>query len=297
MTRALPQFVRRRSLLFAVVFAVALALALVVVLVVRDRSASPPSESNAGGGFVGADFHSLVADPMVAGRVFVGGHQAVSLSSDRGASWAEVASLANADAMGWSFSGGDMWVSGHPGIVKTSDHAETVQQRSGGLSDTDIHALGGNADVLYAAGPGVGFITSTDDATTWTTASTSFGQSLFGRILVDPKDVNHLVAADPGSGVFASFDGGVTWKRLTSTPSSWVSSPDGLVTLYASGGDEGAARSADGGSTWKPVRLPESATTVEADPTTPKHLYAGAHDGNLVRVWSSDDDGMTWNVP
>ncbi len=275
----------------------ALTLALVAVLVVRARIASPPRESNARGGFVGGDFHSLVADPKVAGRVFVGGHEAVSLSSDGGASWAEVPSLANADAMGWSFNGGDMWVSGHPGIVKTSDNAETVQQRSGGLPDTDIHALGGNAEVLYAAGPGVGFVKSTDDATTWNTASTSFGQSLFGRILVDPKDVNHLVAADPGSGVFASFDGGVTWKQLTSTPSSWVSSPDGLVTLYASGGDEGAARSADGGSTWSPLRLPQSATMVEADPTTLKHLYAGAHDGSLVRVWSSDDDGITWHAP
>ena len=51
---------------------------------------------------------------------------------------------------------------------------------------------------------------------------------------------NGFVAADPGSGVFSSFEGGVTWKQLTSTPSSWVSSPDGLVTLYASGGGEGA---------------------------------------------------------
>ena len=291
-TKALRLSVRRRVLL-----AVAFALALVVVLVVRYRTAAPPSESTAGGGFVGGDFHSLVADPMVAGRVFVGGHQAVSLSSDGGASWVEVPSLANADAMGWSFSGGDIWVSGHPGIVKTSDDTKTVQQRSGGLSDTDIHALGGSAEVLYAAGPGVGFVKSTDDATTWTNASESVGQSFFGRILVDPNDVNHVVAADPGRGVFASFDGGVTWKQLTSTPSSWVSSPDGLVTLYASGGGEGAARSADGGSTWSPVRLPESATTVEADPTTPNHLYAGAHDGDRVRVWSSDDDGKTWNVP
>ncbi len=277
---SLPKPVQSRAFRFAV----AIALTLVVVLVVRDRIASTPSESPAGGGFVGGDFHSLVADPVVAGRVFVGGHQAVSLSSDGGASWAEVPTLANADAMGWSFSGGAMWVSGHPGIVRTSDDAETAQQRNGGLSDTDIHALGGTADVLYAAGPGVGFVKSTDNATTWTTASKSVGQSFFGRILVDPNDDNHVVAADPGSGVFASLDGGTTWKQLTATPSSWVSSPDGLATLYASGGIAGAVRSADGGSTWTPLKLPESASTVEADPTTPKHLYAGAHEGDLVRV-------------
>ncbi len=290
-----PSLRRKTSLAFAI--ALAIFLALVVVLVFRQRAASPRGESKTGGGFVGGDFHSFVADPLVAGHVFVGGHQAVSLSSDGGASWVEIPSLANADAMGWSFSGGDIWVSGHPGIVKTSDNTKTVQSRSEGLPDTDIHALGGNDEVLYAAGPGVGFLKSTDEAKTWTTESESVGQSFFGRILVDPNDVNHVVAADPGSGVVASFDGGLTWKQLFSTPTSWVSSPDGLLTLYASGGSDGASRSADGGSTWSPMILPESATTVEADPTTPKHLYAGAHNGDLVRVWSSDDDGKTWHAP
>lgn len=286
----------RRRALFG--FGVAV-LAIVVVLGVawvRDRRASAPTAAAAGavGGFTGGDFHSLVADPSVAGRVFVGGHEAVSVSSDGGASWTEVGGLANVDAMGWAFNGaGGVWIGGHPGIVSSSGNLEVVRARNGGLPDTDVHALGGSGKMLYAAGPGIGFQRSTDDGATWIAVSTTIGQSFFGRIAVDPKEPNHIVAADPGNGVFASVDGGVTWKQLTATPASWISSPDGLETLYASGVQQ-ATHSTDGGSTWSPLPLPDTATIVEADPTTPRHLYAGAHDGERVRVWSSVDDGATW---
>ena len=244
---------------------------------------------------MGGDFHSLVADPLVAGRVFVGGHQAVSVSSDRGASWSEVRSLAGADAMGWAFDDTTIWVGGHPGLAKATLTDEAAQ-RSTSLAGTDIHALGGHDGVLYAAGPGIGFIRSIDNATTWTTVFATTGQSFFGRILVDPSDVDHVVVADARNGVLASRDGGVTWEPLTATPSSWVSSPDGLATLYASGGEQ-ATVSTDGGATWSPIPLPEAARIVEADPTTPNRLYAGAHSGEEVRVWSSDDNGRTWEAP
>ena len=261
----------------------------------QPAAAQAPKPAGSKGGFTGGDFHSLVADPVTAGRVFVGGHQAVSVSVDSGASWAEVRALANADAMGWSFSGGAVWVSGHPGIVKSTDDTNTVEQRNAGLPDTDIHALGGAGNTLYAAGPAVGVLKSVDDGVTWTAATTSVGQSFFGRILVNPADVNHIVAADPSNGVLTSNDGGATWKQLTAAPASWVSSPDGLKTLYASG-VQGAMRSLDGGGTWSALALPESATMVEADPTTPSKLYAGAHDGERVRVWSSVDNGATWEA-
>lgn len=292
MTKGFRLSVARRTFLVGV----AVAFAVTLVLVARDRIGSRASGSSSGGGYVGGDFHSLVADPAVPGRLFVGGHQAVSVSSDGGATWAEVPSLADADAMGWSFNDTAIWVGGHPGLVKTSFNTDTAKGRSTGLTGTDVHAFGGDDRVMYAAGPGVGFIKSTDGATTWTTVSAAVGQSFFGRILVDPTDIDHIVAADAANGVLSSRDGGATWKRLKPTPSSWVSSPDGLVTLFASGGD-GIAVSTDGGASWSTLTVPVSATMVEADPTTPDHLYAGAHDGDLVRVWSSKDNGTTWQTP
>lgn len=290
----LPMLTRRRALLAVGTAVFATFVAVGAVTVQNRRASSPGAARGSIGGLTGGDFHSLVADPSTAGRVFVGGHQAVSVSSDGGISWSEVGALANIDAMGWAFNGGgEVWIGGHPGIVSSSGNMETVQARNGGLPDSDVHALGGAGKTLYAAGPGIGLLRSTDDGTTWTAASTTIGQSFFGRIAVDPDEPKHIVGADPGSGVFASVDGGVTWKQLTATPASWVSSPDGLDTLYASG-VQAAMRSTDGGATWSPLPLPEAATIVEADPTTPRRLYAGAHDGERVRVWSSVDDGATW---
>ena len=77
----------RRTWLVGAALAAAIVIGIVLVVVVRDGGASRSSESLASGGYVGGDFHSLVADPVVANRMFVGGHQAVSVSSDGGATW------------------------------------------------------------------------------------------------------------------------------------------------------------------------------------------------------------------
>ena len=68
-----------------------------------DSEKSPKSSDAAG--VVGGDFHSLVADPLVSGRIYVGGHAAVSQSNDSGTTWVAADALINADAMGWSISG------------------------------------------------------------------------------------------------------------------------------------------------------------------------------------------------
>ncbi|MEO7397444.1 MAG: sialidase family protein, partial [Ilumatobacteraceae bacterium] len=113
-------------------------------------------------------------------------------------------------------------------------------------------------------------------------------------ILIDPVDPEHLVAADVQSGVIASSDGGRTCTPVGSDAAAWVSSADGLVTLYASGGPT-PQRSHDGGDTWTPMSVPPGTTLVEASPAGT--LYAGVHDGYAVTVWVSTDDGVTWNSP
>jgi hypothetical protein len=103
-----------------------------------------------------------------------------------------------------------------------------------------------------------------------------------------------LVAADVQSGVMISADGGRTWTPLGTEPVAWVSSGDGLRTIYASGG-AAPQRSRDGGTTWEAVNVPVGATLLEmgSDGT----LYAGVHDGSAVAVWFSGDDGVTWSRP
>ena len=267
-----------------------------VALFALAGCASSTSQSATGtsSGVTGGDFHSLVVDPSTVGRIYVGGHSNVSRSVDGGKTWAAVAALDDADAMGWSIEPGKMWVSGHPGLSLSVDGDMTFVRRNTGLADTDVHAFGGAGQTLYAAGPGLGVAGSTDEGATWTTLTSASGQSFFGRILIDPVEPDHLVAADVQLGAIASYDGGRTWTPLGSDAAAWVSSPDGLVTLYASGGPA-PQRSNDGGNTWADMSVPAGATLVEASPSGT--LYSGVHDGNAVTVWVSTDDGVTWKRP
>lgn len=265
----------------------------VLALGAGDDDGTP---KQATGGFTGGDFHSLVADPAVPGRLLVGGHQAVSASDDMGASWQRLDALDDVDAMGWGFTPSATWISGHPGIVTSSDGGQTAKRRNDALPDTDIHALGAGEGVLYATGPSVGILVSRDDAATWQTVTTTDGASFFGQILVDPANPDHLVAADAGRGPVASNDGGQTWTVLTEFPASWVSVADAFQTIYASS-PEGAIVSHDGGASWTPMTLPAGASLVEVDPHTAGRLYAGVHDGAQVTVFISDDRGSSWREP
>ena len=190
-----------------------------------------------------------------------------------------------------------MWVSGHPGITRSTDGAATFESRNDGLPDTDIHAFGAAADGrLFAAGPNVGVITSTDGATSWEQLTASAGQGFFGRIIIDSTDPGHLIAADAAVGPAESRDGGRTWQPLTDFPAVWVSATDDLATIVAS--RPGAAiRTTDSGATWEPLSLPSGASLVEIDPSQPPRLYTGIHDGERVTVMVSDDDGATWQTP
>lgn len=248
------------------------------------------------GGLVGGDFHSLVVDPTDPQRVFVGGHQAVSVSSDGGATWDEVDTLRDADAMGWAFAGDAVYVSGHPGLNESTDGGRSFERVNQGIPHTDVHAFGGTDEVLYGASPAVGvFAGSAGD---WEVRTEAAGQSFFGRIVVDPADDQHLFAADAAAGVAESRDGGRSWQLLDSgLPAAvWMSrGGEGLGLLVASG-PQGAARSTDGGQSWQRLDLPEGATLVEAVPGDTDLLYAGRHNGSRAQVYVSRDGGQSWEA-
>lgn len=269
----------------------------VVVFVSARAGEDSPGASTAG--LTGGDFHSLVVDPANPERLFVGGHTAVSESTDGGATWHEVASLRDADAMGWAFVGDTVYVSGHPGLIRSNDNGRTFERINDGLPDTDVHAFGATADILYGSTPSTGVFASGDGPGGWIERNPSVGQAFFGRLVVDPGDPNHVVAADAKAGVVASTDGGATWQLLDSglPGAAWVSaSGDGLEVLVASG-PVGAARSIDGGQTWAPLTLPEGATLVEAVASNADQMYAGIHRDTGVEVLVSHDAGGTWTPP
>ena len=284
---------RRRNRGRAAVVAAVVIIGAVVLIVVTRGGGN--DGANAAGAFVGGDLHSVVAMPD--GRVYVGGHDAVTVTRDGGRSWTQVTTLAHADAMGWGQRGTTMFVSGHPGLNRSDDNGSTFRRTNGGLTDTDMHSFGAGANTLYGAGPRLGVVESTDDGRTWQPRSPNAGQAFFGRMLVDFADDQHVYAADVQSGPMESRDGGRSWHSLNGPPgASWLSSPDGGHSLLASGSGS-AARSLDGGRTWQALQRPAGAVLVEAAPGDARRVYAAGLTGNDARLWVSSDGGASWASP
>jgi photosystem II stability/assembly factor-like uncharacterized protein len=281
----------RRRIGWSVVTAVAVIAIAAVLLARRDAGGDAT-----GVPVVGADLHSLVTPDGT--TLYAGGHTAVSVSHDGGATWSRVPSLDDADAMAWAFLDGSVWVGGHPGLSVSTDEGSTFTQHDDGLPATDIHSLGGSGDLLYAGSPGAGFLVSLDGGTTWNVVNPQVGQSFMGRIQVDPRDPEHAITTDMQAGAVETSDGGRTWKALGGVPGAmWITWDPKHVDHLLVAGDGRAAVSSDGGATWSPVTVPTGVTVVEMDPTDPRHLFAAAHDGNSARIWVSTDGGGTWTEP
>lgn len=265
------------------------------VLMGGDGGDGTAADSGAGG-LTGGDFHSIAIDPSDPQRLFVGGHQAVSVSTDGGATWTEIEELRDADAMGWAFTDDAIYVSGHPGLNRSTDDGETFELIKEGLPNTDLHAFGGTDTVLYAASPAVGVFASESGGDGWELRNGSVGQSFFGRILVDPADDDHVLAGDASAGVAESTDGGETWRLLdTGLPSAtWISRGGNDLEVLVASGPAGAALSEDAGQSWQPLDVPDGVTLIEAVPGEPDLLYAGRHEGERVTVLVSTDGGATW---
>ena len=269
-----------------------------LVLIGGDDGTTTTESDRGAGGLTGGDFHSLVVDPSDPQRLFAGGHQAVSVSTDGGATWTEVEELRDADAMGWAFTDDAVYVSGHPGLNRSTDGGETFEQVNEGLPDTDLHAFGGSDTVLYGASPAVGVFASDSGRGEWQVRNDSIGHSFFGRVLVDPGDDDHILAADASAGVAESADGGRSWRLLDSglDSATWISrGGDDLEVLVASG-PAGAALSDDAGRSWRPLDVPQGVSLVEAVPGDADVLYAGRHEGDRVHVLVSTDGGTTWTA-
>ncbi|MFN8233178.1 MAG: hypothetical protein U0V56_06820 [Actinomycetota bacterium] len=248
--------------------------------------------------YVGGVLHSLAVMTDGGGRIFAGGHDAVTASNDGGRSWVSVPSLDDADAMGWAFLDGAIWVGGHPGVQVSTDGGTTFEPRNEGLPATDIHALGGIGSTLYAASPDAGFLVSTDEGASWQVRNPVVGHGFMGVILVDPDDVGHVVATDMAAGIAETVDGGRSWRPLGGVSGArWVSwDPRDRDVLLVAGAGE-AVLSDDGGRTWTTVDVPAGSGIVTIDPVNPDRWYAGAltWEGTLD-VSISRDAGASWSV-
>lgn len=275
--------------------AITAAAVLAIALLARAGDGGGGSAASGAGSFVGGDLHTLAVDAATPSRMFVGGHEGVATSPDGGRTWTQIASLRDADAMGWAFAGTDVWVGGHPGLKRSTDGGRTFAAATGDLDGADVHALGGGGDLLYAASPAKGFLASTDGGRTWEVRSAQDGRGFMGTLVVDPSDPQHVIAPDMQAGAVETTDGGRTWRRLGGPGMAMsVSTIGGDMSKLVVAGSGAAARSDDGGRTWRALDVPEGTMVVTGGEGSA--LYAASLDGTSARVSTSTDGGATWRA-
>jgi photosystem II stability/assembly factor-like uncharacterized protein len=173
-------------------------------------------------------------------------------------------------------------------------------------SDPDIVWVGtGEANIRNDVLPGAGIFVSNDAGNTWKAMGLqNVGQ--IGRIVIDPRDPNHVVVAvqghaweaNPDRGVYVTTDGGKSWRKAlyvdenTGAIDVAMQPGNGQVlfaatwqatrkawTLDDGGPGSGVWRSTDGGETWKRLHggLPTGTVGrigLAIAPSDPERVYA-----------------------
>lgn len=177
--------------------------------------------------------------------------------------------------------------------------------------------------------PESGLYKSTNGGRSWSSVSFPSGAYGISRIVLDPKNANHIIVGVLGNafapsserGVYVSFDGGTTFaKSLYVSGQSGVSDlavdPTNANVVYAgiwhvlrrpwsmtSGGatDDGLYKSVDGGKTFSHVTgngfpaAPIGRIGLAIAPSLPSRIYALVESREGV-LWRSDDSGATWRM-
>jgi photosystem II stability/assembly factor-like uncharacterized protein len=178
-------------------------------------------------------------------------------------------------------------------------------------------------DVSY----GDGVYKSTDGGESWTNMGLQATKQI-SRILVDPRNHNHVIVGALGDlfndsedrGVYVTDDGGKTWKKTLyvgpeSGASDMAMDPQNPNVVYAgiwqfqrrpwtflSGGDaDGLYKSTDGGATWTKLTghgLPTDTTGrigLAVAPSNGNRVYALIESKQGI-LWRSDDGGNNWTM-
>lgn len=264
----------------------------------------------------------------VGGKVYALANQGVFESSDGGASWSLLFSMNESDGLDLAVDPvhpANIYVAGHDtGLWKSADGGQTWNHLSG-ISESHVVTVDPvNAGVVYAianAGftAGCDVYKSVDGGDSWNLIDTGMSgltgnaQTWCTRIAVDPANPQQLyLSAQVGpyqgstgargggalSGLYSSTDGGAHWSQQLPTLAfaDVVIDPSDDQNIYA--GDQ---FSSDGGATWAPLAgLPANVqgdgfTVIAVDPADSQHLWGVAYAGIEGALWSSADQGATWN--
>lgn len=286
----------------AVVLVAALGFLLAPLLKQSGGVASGPGTNGAIATIQEGDYHSLAFKPDDPNVVFFGHHNGILRSTDGGATWSNLVSQTNFDAMGMAVSRKDpnqIYIAGHDIFQASSDGGNSWHSLNNGLPGTDIHGFAMNPtdpNLLSAFVVGHGLFRSSDAGKTWVVSG---GQTPGDVMTLASGGGNPetLYAGSMSSGVLQSTDGGQSWSPMSGAAASAMTvaaDPTAKQTLYA-GASDGIYKSTDGGQSWNRLAAsPSNVMLLAVSPANPKRVLAFSLAGDKALVYRSDDGGQTW---
>lgn len=199
-----------------------------------------------------------------------------------------------------------LYASGHPetggntGLIKSTDGGKTWQHVATILEPpVDFHAMSVSKSdpnvIIGFDSAGRGLFKTIDAGKTWQTLQFP---DYISALAISPIDAN-MVFAGTGKGIYQSNDGANTWTQIKQYKDLLVFALvfDENDILYASTEEFGLSRSADLGQTWEKVNRPDlTITTITVDSQNKVIYVAGYPPDGFQEVYSSQDDGKTWDL-
>jgi photosystem II stability/assembly factor-like uncharacterized protein len=268
--------------------------------------------------------NSLVIDPTMSSKIYVGTDHGVFKSTDRGRSWTS----ANTGLIAGSITKvaidatttSTLYAVAFDGIFKSTNAGTSWVGINTGLpSNAYIQSIAVDpivSSAIYVSyglpNSGGRLMKSIDGGENWNVIATSGGMDV-NRMAFDPT-TSSTVYLPARNGIFKSIDAGMSWNLVNAglPPDAFATSvvvdPATPSTIYVSytfnfntGG--GIAKSMDGGrsgnliNTGLPPNIPVSSLAI--DPTTRDAIYAGTYIAGLALgagVFKSTDGGASWNA-
>jgi photosystem II stability/assembly factor-like uncharacterized protein len=206
------------------------------------------------------------------------------------------------------FGSHELWVAsdnsfGDPCVLRTSANADltawtTLTETTEGCSwpGPSIDFAPDISGTVFVADFGDGGLRTTNGGSTWTLLSPG-SDSLVQDLAPHPTQTDTIYLADKWEGVYKTTDGGDNWhlanQGLTALyPQQMDVHPGRPGVIYARLNSEDLYKGTQGGGAWQRLSLSRIAS-VQIDPITPTHIYAGKS-GDIPYVYMSDDDGQAW---
>ncbi len=243
---------------------------------------------------------SVWVDPGDANTLLVGGMDGVYRSTNGGASWQPVATVAVNDvvitlapdpAVPHRF-----WAGTYShGLFRSDDDGATWYSYSSGLpAKRSVAGITFSSAGALCAVSQFGAFRRAPTASSWAPSSSGITGSQVNSLAYAPSNSAVLYAGLQGQGLFRSTDSGTSWSYAGlrgQDVSSVAVSPTSASTIWAATLTS-VRRSRDGGVTWvKQVAVP-APTAIAVAPSSPSTLYVTTFQNGVYR---STDGGTTWH--